>query len=79
MCRDALDLGLFATPAIYPAVPMGHALIRTSVTPTHTREHLQTALDVLATLARRYPVPNVDPATVPVATRMDFEDALEQG
>jgi 8-amino-7-oxononanoate synthase len=78
MCCDALDLGLFATPAIYPAVPMGHALIRTSVTPAHTRQHLQTALDALAALARRYPVPNIDPATVPVTTRMDFEDALEQ-
>jgi 8-amino-7-oxononanoate synthase len=76
MCEDALDLGLFATPAIYPAVPMGHALIRTSVTPAHTRHHLQRALDALATLARRYPVPNVDPATVPVAKKMDFEDAL---
>ncbi|MCX6552656.1 MAG: hypothetical protein NTY02_16910, partial [Acidobacteria bacterium] len=76
MCREALDLGLFATPAIYPAVPPGHALIRTSVTPAHTRAHLQTALDILATLAARYPIPDVDPATLPPAKTMDFEEML---
>jgi 7-keto-8-aminopelargonate synthetase-like enzyme len=79
MCEEALALGLFATPAIHPAVPMGHALIRTSVTPAHTRQHLQTALEALGALARRYPVPNVDPATVPVATHMDFEGPARQG
>jgi len=76
ICREALDLGLFATPAIYPAVPPGHALIRTSVTPIHTREHLQTALDVLAKIAQRHPIPNVDPATLPPARAIDFDEAL---
>ena len=78
MCRDALDLGIFTTPAVYPAVPMGHALIRTSVMRGHTREHLQDALDVLARLKKQYPIPDVDPETLPVASQMDFEQYLGQ-
>jgi 8-amino-7-oxononanoate synthase len=76
LCREAQDLGLFVTPAVYPAVPPGHALIRTSVTPAHARHHLDSALQVLATLAERHPIPNVDPATIPPAREMDFETAL---
>jgi 8-amino-7-oxononanoate synthase len=77
MCREALEMGVFATPAIYPAVPMGHALIRTSVMRGHSREHLQQALDVVAELKRRYPVPDVDPETLPPAIEMDFAQYLQ--
>jgi len=77
-CQEAFELGLFATPAIYPAVPPGHALIRTSVTPIHKREHLQRALDVLATLAERHPIPNVDPATVPQTRAIDLDETLAE-
>jgi 8-amino-7-oxononanoate synthase len=76
ICREAEELGLFVTPAVYPAVPFGHALIRTSVTPAHTRQHLDTALQVLATLAGRHPIPDVDPETIPPAREMDFEAAM---
>ncbi|MFB3854867.1 MAG: aminotransferase class I/II-fold pyridoxal phosphate-dependent enzyme [Vicinamibacterales bacterium] len=72
MCREALEMGVFATPAIYPAVPMGHALIRTSVMRGHTREHLQAALDVLAALKARHEIPDVDPDSLPPASEMDF-------
>ncbi len=78
MCREALEMGIFTTPAIYPAVPMGHALIRTSVMRGHTREHLQTALDVLAELKTRCHVPDVDPATLPPANEMDFAQYLQR-
>ncbi len=71
-------MGIFATPAIYPAVPMGHALIRTSVMRGHTREHLQTALDVLAELKKQYPIPDVDPNTLPATSEMDFLQQLAQ-
>jgi 8-amino-7-oxononanoate synthase len=76
MCREALGLGLFVTPAVHPAVPFGHALIRTSVTPAHTKAHLQTALDVIESLAAKYRIPRVDPATVPSARGLDFEKFL---
>jgi len=76
ICKEALDLGLFATPALYPAVPPGHAVVRTSVTPAHDQVHLQKALDVLAEITKKYPVPTVDPATVPPARAMDLEQEL---
>ena len=72
MCQEALELGVFTTPVVFPAVPLGQALIRTSVTPAHTIEQLQQALDVFALLARRFPIPHVDPANLPEAAEMDF-------
>lgn len=45
--------GLFATGIGFPTVPQGKARIRTIVTATHTRQHLDQALDILARVARR--------------------------
>jgi len=42
------DAGVYTNVALYPAVPRGNALIRTSVMATHEREHLDRALDVFA-------------------------------
>ena len=44
----AMDLeteGVFANPVITPAVPAGRSMIRTSYMATHTREHLERALE----------------------------------
>jgi 8-amino-7-oxononanoate synthase len=78
MCCDAMALGMFATPAVYPAVPKGHAVIRTSVTAAHSREQLETGLSVLATLAQRYPLPTTDAATLPPARDTDLAEAVQQ-
>lgn len=40
------DRGVYVNVALHPAVPRGRALLRTSVTAAHTREHLDRALDV---------------------------------
>ena len=40
------DEGLYTNVALYPAVPPGGSLIRTSVMATHEREHLNRALDI---------------------------------
>jgi 8-amino-7-oxononanoate synthase len=40
------DAGVYTNVALYPAVPRGGALLRTSVMATHEREHLDRALDV---------------------------------
>lgn len=38
------DAGIFTTPVIYPAVPLGQALIRTSYSAAHSDEELETVL-----------------------------------
>jgi 8-amino-7-oxononanoate synthase len=42
------DEGLYTNVALYPAVPPGGSLIRTSVMATHEREHLDRALEIFA-------------------------------
>jgi 8-amino-7-oxononanoate synthase len=42
--KALFDLGVYVNVALYPAVPRGQALLRTSVTAAHTREHLGRAL-----------------------------------
>lgn len=39
-----LDEGVYVNPAVSPAVEPGCALLRSSYTPTHTREQLEFAL-----------------------------------
>ncbi len=50
--RRLFDEGVFASPVLYPAVPPGMALIRTSCMATHTIEHLDIVLDVFARVGR---------------------------
>lgn len=44
--------GVFATPAIYPAVRYGEAIVRTSYMATHTDEDLDRVLSIFEKLAR---------------------------
>jgi 8-amino-7-oxononanoate synthase len=46
------DAGVYSNVALYPAVPRGHALLRTSVMATHEREHLDKALDIFERVGR---------------------------
>jgi 8-amino-7-oxononanoate synthase len=46
------DEGLYTNVALYPAVPPGGALIRTSVMATHEREHLDRALEIFERVGR---------------------------
>jgi 8-amino-7-oxononanoate synthase len=46
------DAGLYSNVAIHPAVPHGHALLRTSVMATHEREHLDRALGIFERVGR---------------------------
>lgn len=78
MCCEAMSMGMFATPAVYPAVPKGHAVIRTSVTAAHKREHLEKGLGVLGQLAQRYPIPTQNPETVPTARDTDLAEAVQR-
>jgi 8-amino-7-oxononanoate synthase len=44
--------GVFANPVVSPAVPPGRALIRTSYMATHTRDHLDRALEAFQKVGR---------------------------
>jgi 8-amino-7-oxononanoate synthase len=47
--------GVYTNVALYPAVPRGHSLIRTSVMATHEREHLDRALEAFAAVKPLFP------------------------
>ncbi len=72
VARDLLDLGVFAIPVPFPVVPIGQSLIRTSVMPTHTRAHLDLALDAFAQVKKRYDIPEFDPDNLPVLDQEDW-------
>jgi 8-amino-7-oxononanoate synthase len=44
--------GVFANPVVSPAVPEGSAMLRTSYMATHTREHLDQALEALVEVGK---------------------------
>ncbi|MEE8474125.1 MAG: aminotransferase class I/II-fold pyridoxal phosphate-dependent enzyme [Myxococcota bacterium] len=46
------EAGVFANPVVSPAVPHGQAMIRTSYMASHTREHLDFALEAFARVGR---------------------------
>ncbi len=52
--RELFERGIFALPAIYPAVPRGEALIRTACMSTHEDKQMDYVLEVMDELARKY-------------------------
>jgi len=52
--RALYDGGVFTNCALHPAVPPGGALLRTSVMATHDRPTLDRALEVFATVKRKF-------------------------
>ncbi len=44
--------GVFANPVVSPGVPEGRALMRTSYMATHTRDHLDRALEAFSKVGR---------------------------
>jgi len=60
LAADLFAEGVFALPAISPAVPRGKALIRTAYMSTHQDSHIDFVLEVLDRLARKHRVRAVD-------------------
>ena len=58
--QELFDNGIFALPAIYPAVPRGEALIRTAFMSSHEDRQLDYVLEVLAKLAVKYEIRESD-------------------
>ncbi len=50
--KELFDNGLFSNPVVSPAVAPGQALIRTSYTATHTDEHLDRVVEIIARVGR---------------------------
>ena len=47
LCKILLENGVYVNPVISPAVPVGHAILRTSYTATHTKEQMDKAMDII--------------------------------
>jgi 8-amino-7-oxononanoate synthase len=62
MWKALYDAGVYVNVALYPAVQRGGALLRTSVSAAHEREHLDRALDAFARV--KDSVPEAPPAGV---------------
>ncbi len=45
ICKELLNEGVYVNPVISPAVPQGQSMIRTSYTATHTKEHMDEAIE----------------------------------
>ena len=52
--KDLFDHGIFALPALYPAVPRGQALIRTAFMSTHQDRQIDYVLEIMEKLAKKY-------------------------
>ena len=50
LARRLRDLGVFVSPVLFPAVPLGSARLRLCVTAAHSRETLEIALDAFRKL-----------------------------
>ncbi len=51
--KDLFDKGIFALPALYPAVPKGQALIRTAFMSTHQDRQIEYVLEVTAKIGKK--------------------------
>jgi glycine C-acetyltransferase len=58
--RDLFDAGVFALPAIFPAVPRGQAVIRTAYMSTHEERQIEFVLEVLDRLAKKHRIRATD-------------------
>jgi len=65
--KELFERGIFALPAIYPAVPRGHALIRTAYMSTHQDRQLDFVLETLDDMARKYRIRQQDKDETPAA------------
>ena len=53
--KALFDAGVYTNVAVHPAVPLGSALLRTSLMATHEREHLDRALEIIEGTIVQFP------------------------
>jgi 8-amino-7-oxononanoate synthase len=66
--KALFDKGVFATPVVFPAVPYGQALIRTSYMASHSEDELGYVLDVFKDIAAEYHITAEDVDSEKLAT-----------
>lgn len=75
------DEGVFCTPVAYPAVPYGHAMIRTSYMASHSRDDIATIVQAFEKLAPKFQIRrhdfSQDPAVVPAADYYNIDAFFE--
>jgi 8-amino-7-oxononanoate synthase len=52
--KSLLEEGVYTNPVIYPAVPMGKAMLRTSCMATHTPQQIEQALERFRAVGRKH-------------------------
>lgn len=78
VCEGLLDLGVFTTPVMYPAVPKGQAVIRCSVMATHTLKDLDRAIAAFSELAEDILHANRNPKQRALIDFMDRTDHFSE-
>src|SRR5205809_92407 len=56
MSNELLDRGVYVSGFGHPVVPQGAARLRCQISAAHTREHLDTAIEAIVSLAEKYGV-----------------------
>lgn len=56
ICRRLHEMDIYVNPVLYPAVPKRLARVRMSIMATHTREHLDKALNALEIVGKEYDI-----------------------
>ncbi|MBW1990656.1 MAG: pyridoxal phosphate-dependent aminotransferase family protein [Deltaproteobacteria bacterium] len=71
VAQELFDLGIFALPAVFPAVPRRQAVIRTAFMSTHTDRQVERVLECLEKVARKHRLHQTDQAIVPFFREAD--------
>jgi glycine C-acetyltransferase len=56
MSKELLSRGVYVSGFGFPVVPQGQARLRCQISAAHTREHLDTAIEAIVSLAEKYGV-----------------------
>jgi glycine C-acetyltransferase len=56
ICRELNEMNIYVNPVLYPAVSKRLSRIRLSIMSDHTKEHLDTVLNALEYLGKKYQI-----------------------
>lgn len=60
LAQELFSLGVFATPVIFPGVPYGQSILRTSFMTTHTDAQIDQVINIFGDLTKRYRLDQVE-------------------